>query len=136
MKTLFSEHIGLLDQVLDLRLMRQNVVMSNIANINTPNYRPLRMEFENELQSSLALDARGKLSRTNAGHVPSEFDPENVNGDVSKAFDPHLVMGDDSVDLDQEMATMGKNTLLYNALATVLQQNFEGLKKVITEGGR
>ena len=136
MKSLFSEHIDLVGRVMDLRLMRQNVVMSNMANINTPHYRPMRLEFERELQASMATDARGKLSKTQEGHIPSEFDPGGVNPDLSRSFEPRVIYGDDAVDLDREMAEMGKNTLLYNALTTVLQQNFDGLKKAITEGGR
>ncbi|THB70809.1 MAG: flagellar basal body rod protein FlgB [Desulfovibrio sp.] len=136
MKHLFSEHIDLVGRVMDLRLTRQNLVMSNLANINTPHYRPVRIEFEDELQDALALDAKGKMSRTQAGHIPSEFNPSDVSGESSRSFSPQVVMGDDSVDLDKEVAAMTKNTMMYNALTTVLKHNFEGLKKIIQEGGR
>ena len=60
MKGLFSNHIQLTGKVLDLRMKRQNVVMSNMANIDTPKYKPLEIEWEGELQAALGLDARGK----------------------------------------------------------------------------
>jgi flagellar basal-body rod protein FlgB len=34
------------------------------------------------------------------------------------------------------MATMAKNALNYNALVTIVQKNLEGVRTVITEGGR
>ena len=134
MKTLFESHIQLVGKVMDLRLKRQNVVMSNIANINTPNYRPRRLEFEGQLQAALDLDARGKVSRTSQEHVPSTFDAKTFSGEWEKEFHPHVVYGDDSVDLDKEMTAMSKNQLMYNALTTVMKKNFEGLKSVIQEG--
>ena len=134
MKTLFESHIQLVGKVMDLRLKRQNVVMSNLANISTPNYSPRRLDFEEDLQAALNLDARGKLSRTSTEHVPSIFHPESFEGNWEKEFKPHVVHGDDSVDMDKEMATMSKNQLMYNALTTVLKQSFEKIKTVIQEG--
>lgn len=134
MKGLFSDHIQLTGKVLDLRMKRQNVVMSNLANIRTPGYKPLELEWESELQAALNRDAKGALSRTNEKHVPSTFDAEKFNGEWGKEFRPHIVNGDDSVDLDKEMAKMSKNLMMYNALATVLKKNFEGIKTAISEG--
>ena len=45
-----------------------------------------------------------------------------------------MVKGEDSVDLDKEMAKLSKNTLMYNALTTIIKKNFEGMTKVISEG--
>ena len=41
MERLFGEHIQVMDKVLDLRLQRQNVVMSNIANVTTRGVAPI-----------------------------------------------------------------------------------------------
>ncbi len=134
MKGLFSNHIQLTGKVLDLRMKRQNVVMSNMANIDTPKYKPLEIEWEGELQAALGLDARGKLTRTSQEHLPSVFNPETFGPEWHKAFRPHMVKGEDSVDLDKEMAKLSKNTLMYNALTTIIKKNFEGMTKVISEG--
>ncbi len=136
MKTLFPEHMELTGKVLDLRLQRQNVVMSNLANINTPNYKALNLDWEDELQNALALNQRGKMSRTNKRHMPSGLNPSEINGEFFKTWQPHVVKGDDSVDLDTEMAKMSKNNMMYSALTTILKKNFEGLKTVISDGGK
>ncbi|TVR00447.1 MAG: flagellar basal body rod protein FlgB [Desulfovibrionales bacterium] len=136
MKGLFGAHIHLQGKVLDMRLERQNVVAGNLANIKTPGYKARRLEFEEDLQRALGLDARGKMTRTASGHLPAKFDVNTFSADFIKDLKPRVVQGEDAVDLDKEMTTMAKNTLLYNTLITTLQRNFEGLKTVITEGGR
>ena len=136
MKSIFDSNIHLTGKVLDLRLQRQNVVASNLANITTPNYKSQRLEFEADLQAALNRDARGKVTRTDDKHMPSVFDSETFKGDMIKGFKHRIIHGEDNVDLDKEMAVMSKNTLMYNALGTALQKQFEGLTTVITEGAK
>jgi flagellar basal-body rod protein FlgB len=134
MKSLFSADIGLMSKVLDMQLQRQNLVASNLANLKTPGYKARKLMFEDELQSALGLDARGRMSRTQPGHMPSVFDVDTFSPDFAKAFKPRLVHGEDSVNMDKEMATMAKTNLHYSALTTVIRSRFEGLKSIITEG--
>lgn len=136
MKSLYTPTLNLVGKVMDLHLKRQNVVMSNIANVRTPNYKRRVLEFEGELQSALDLDARGRLSRTNEGHKPSAFDPHTFDAEWDKKFVPRQAHGEDRVDLDKEMALMAKTSLQYNALSTVIRGNFEGIKNIITEGAK
>ena len=134
MKSLFEPHVGLMGKVLDMQLQRQNVVTSNLANLKTRGYQPRKLEFEKELQSALGLDAKGELSRTNAKHIPGEFDVNGFDADLDLAFKPRIVHGEDRVNLDKEMATMAKTQLHYSALTTVMRSNFEGIRNIITEG--
>ncbi len=136
MKEIFEPHLQLTGKVMDLRLDRQNLVMGNLANISTPRYKPRRMEFEKELQSALGLDERGKMARTDEGHLPAVFDAQGFKGQALQEFKPRYTFGQDPVDLDKEMAILQKNTLLYNTLATVMQSSLSGMNKVIAEGGR
>jgi flagellar basal-body rod protein FlgB len=135
MKHLFSQPMELTARVMDLRLERQNVVMANLANLHTPGYRARRLEFEQELQAALKQGA-GRLTRTSDKHMPVAFDPDSFDPRLLREFRPSVVQGQDSVDLDREMALLAKNTLLYNALATVIHKGFDGMSKVIAEGGR
>ena len=136
MKSLFETHLNLVGRVMDMQLQRQNVVMSNVANVKTPGYKPLELEFEKELQSALNIDARGKLSRTNQEHMPAVFDPESFGPEWEKAFKPRVVHGEDRVNLDKEMAAMAKTTLQYNTMTTVIKSGFDGIKTIIQEGSK
>ncbi len=136
MKGLFPEHINLTAKVLDLRLQRQNLVSSNLANVTTPGYKPKRLEFEKQLQSALNLDARGKMTKTSDMHIPATFNANEFSGDTISKFKPRVVHGEDSVDVDREMVTMSKNSMMYNALTQVIKKNFQGMQKVIMDGAK
>ncbi len=136
MKSIFGSHINLTAKVLDMRLERQNLVMGNMANVNTPEYKAQRLEFEDRLQSALGQDVRGKMTRTSEAHMPAVFNANGFKGDNIQAFKPRNVHGEDVVDLDKEMTIMTKNGMMYNALASVIRNNFTGMQKVIQAGGK
>ena len=136
MKGLFEQNIHLVGKVMDLRLQRQNVVMANVANVNTPKYKARKLAFEEDLQSALQLDAKGRMTRTDKKHMPAEFDVNGVQGKGIADFKPRTVYGEDVVDLDKEMAAMAKNGMMYNALSDVISKGFTGLQSVIAEGSK
>jgi len=134
MKSLFESHVGLVGKVMNMQLQRQNVVMSNIANLRTPRYRARTLEFEDQLQAALNLDARGKLTRTHEKHMPAVFDPNGFGPEWDKVINPRVVHGEDRVDLDKEMTRMAKTSLHYSTLSTVMKSHFEGIRTIISEG--
>ncbi|QJB57261.1 flagellar basal body rod protein FlgB [Pseudodesulfovibrio sp. zrk46] len=136
MKGIFGSHIHLTAKVMDMRLDRQNLVMGNIANVNTPDYKAQRLEFEGKLQSALNQDAHGKMTRTSQDHMPSAFSANGFQGDDLQDFKPRHIYGEDRVDLDKEMTSLAKNGMMYNALATVIRKNFQGLQRVIQDGAK
>lgn len=136
MDHLFERNMGLLEKVLDLRMERQNVVMSNLANMDVAAYKARRLDFEKELQAALGDDDRGKVTRTDPGHMPSAFRAASFQGEVGMGWKPQVVAGLDSVNLEKEMSIMAKNTLMYNAITDITKKNFDGLQRVITDGGK
>lgn len=136
MKSLFPDHIDLTARVMDFQIQRQNIVSGNLANINTPGYKARTLEFEKDLQAALGISQNGPVSRTHPKHLPAKFSPDATEASVVRDSNPRVVQGTDNVDLDRETATMAKNTLMYNTLATVMQKNFSGMKQLIQEGGK
>jgi flagellar basal-body rod protein FlgB len=136
MKGLFERQFGVVEKVMDMRLQRQNVVMANIANVNTPKYKARRLEFEEDLQKAMHMDQKGKMTRTDEKHLPSTFDVNGFQGKGLTDWKPRTVYGEDVVDLDKEMTAMAKNSMMYNALTDIIAKNFTGLSTVIQEGGK
>lgn len=136
MKGLFRQAVNVTSRSLDLHLQRQNLVMSNITNVNTPQYKPIRVEFEEQMQKALDLDQTGRMTRTSSGHMPVTFNAGSFKGDGIRAFEPRTVHGENSVDLDKEMVTMAKNTMAYNALTSVITRSFRGMTKIISESSK
>ena len=136
MKTIFSQNMGLLGKVLDLHQERQNVVMSNLANQDVPAFKARTLDFEKELQAALDIGESGKMTRTQTGHMPVAFNAETFTGKLDMKWKPRVVAGLDSVSMEKEMSIMAKNTLMYNALTDITKKSFEGLQRVITDGGK
>ncbi|MCW2921949.1 MAG: flagellar basal-body rod protein FlgB [Thermoleophilia bacterium] len=116
-------------QTLDLALgaagKRQEVLANNLANVNTPGYKRLDVEFDGMLAK--AVDA----ARAGDSRSLDELRP-GVNTDDSVA-----VRADgNSVDVDQEMAFLAENNIRYNALVQLSQKKLETLKYVISDGRR
>ena len=134
MKSLFNMQVGLVGKVMDMQLQRQNVIAGNIANVETPNYKPRELSFEKELQSALSLDSRGEMTRTEGAHMPTNFSPDSFGPEWDKAAKPRVVHGEDRVNIDKEMAKHAKNQLQYTALTQVMTKSFEGLNTIIQDG--
>jgi flagellar basal-body rod protein FlgB len=135
-KALFTNEVRLIGKVMSMELKRQNVIMGNMANVHTPGYKPLELNFEKELQAALGLDMNGRVTRTDKQHVPAVFTPENFGPEWEKAFKPRIIHGEDRVNIDKETTKLAKNSLHYNALTQVIKANFDGVKNIITEGSR
>ena len=119
--------------------MRQEVISHNIANVNTPNYRKTNLEFEDMLAREIygdEPDGSLKMVRTNDRHLP--FKPSTFHAEPTMIEDHTTIMrvDDNNVDIDIEMATLAKNQLYFNALATQFGSYTTKLKNVITSGGQ
>ena len=134
---LFSGTISTLEKVLDLRSLKHNLIVSNIANVDTPKYKAFDMIIEEEIGKTIGKKKNASLTRTQDGHLPGK---QISAGNVESKFvakPPLNTRGDDNtVDIDKAMADMAENSLMYNALAQILSKKFTGLKTVIQEGRR
>ena len=133
MKSLFNSQIGLVEHVLDMQLQRQNVITGNLANIETPNYRPRELDFEKELQEAMGLDSKGRMSLTNYTHMPTYFNISEFGPELRTHAKTRYIYGEDRVNLDKEMAKLAKCNLHYSALTQVMTKSFEGLNTIITD---
>ena len=134
---LFSGTISTLEKVLDLRSLKHNLIVSNIANVDTPKYKAFDMIIEEEIGKKIGKKNSANLTRTQDGHLPGrKIGASNVESKFV-AKPPLSTRGDDNtVDIDKAMADMAENSLMYNALAQILSKKFTGLKTVIQEGRR
>ena len=130
----FDPVIGALNTSLNLRLMNQNVVSSNVANADTPGYKAKTMEFEGALRDALAVgnklpplgnDPRHIIHRTTDPVAPEIYD--DPNGVES--------LDGNTVDRASEMEKMAENQILFDASTEMLKKKLGMLKYSITEGG-
>lgn len=119
--------------------IRQEIIANNIANVNTPNYRKSVVNFEDMLAREIygeEPDGKLKMVRTHDRHLPVA--PLDYHAEPTIVQDNTTIMrvDDNNVDIDIEMATLAKNQLYYNTLATELGGHITRLKNAITSNGQ
>ncbi|MDO7253270.1 flagellar basal body rod protein FlgB [Helicobacter cappadocius] len=123
-----SKIYPLVYKALDYRSVRQDLIASNIANVDTPFYRPKDIDFESYLAKEEAKilqakpDLELKMAQTSSKHLQGKDFEDNR---ASMFFrDGHLARNDgNSVDLDVETSEMGKNSVMYQALTVALKKH-------------
>lgn len=136
---IFSNTIDLLGKSVDLRAKNQNLIASNIANAETPNFVPKTLAFEQELQGALKNRSGGQrpASTPHPRHIPvhgAGTALQSVSGKVVET--PANTPGKDgnAVELENEMGKMAENQIMFNASVQMLTKKFEGLRTAIREG--
>ena len=131
----------LMQSAMDYRAARQDMIAGNIANADTPFYRPRDIRFEEVLeQKSASLFAdKGEtlsMSRTNGAHL-SGADTGTSSKPTTFFRDGHMARNDgNSVDLDVETTEMAKNSTMFNALTAALKKDSAIFKSVIDASGK
>jgi len=131
----YSKVMPLASSALNYRTMRQDLISSNISNVDTPFYRPRDISFEEALTHEQQRvfnvnNKKLKLASTNLQHMK----PSSYIDNKGTIFirDGHLARNDgNSVDLDVETTEMGKNSVMYNALISGVKKHKAVMKSVL-----
>ncbi|WP_284036430.1 flagellar basal body rod protein FlgB [Neobacillus sp. 114] len=123
-----NQIIGIMSRAMDASSLRQKAISNNIANVDTPNYKPVEVSFEKLLQQEIDSNFTG--NRTNGKHIAIGKSGEVPSPESAKA---NIVMknSENGVDLDNEMAEMSKNALWYQSLTYGINEEFNLLKMSI-----
>jgi flagellar basal-body rod protein FlgB len=90
-KGIFGRTISMLEKVLDLRAMRHNLIVSNIANIDTPQYKAFDLVVEEELKRAMGSGKNLGLKKSQPAHIPAgEARRDNITYRPIPARFPHL----------------------------------------------
>ncbi len=123
-----------LQVALDLRAARQELLTSNLANVDTPGYQPRDLEGEGVLREGVAADgARANtLDRRDPRHLPEPpVEMRATRDEVVERPDATNTLDDNGVDLDKEMARLADNALRYTATVEMLRRRHATLGGVI-----
>jgi len=125
-----SNVTGLLFQQLNYTGERQKVISSNIANIDTPDFKTKELHFKNELNKS-NMDYQLKLAVTHTNHMSLSENDKNSIFTVEEV--KGLVEQNDgnNVNLDSQMSEMSKNNVMFSALQNSIKKDGSWFKSVI-----
>ena len=135
----FDSTLARLERALDVRLIRHNVLSANVANVDTPGFRPKDVDF-NAAMAAIEGAARDQ-ARVPLPAGPG-LDTAESSGNSIAAKDLPIVDGPaangsfdgNTVDLDRTMVAMAENALQYNASARAAGKKLAILRYVASDG--
>lgn len=120
MQLLFDETSRLLGEMIRAASLRHQVLSRNIANIDTPGYRPMEVNFGEELRLA-----------SEAGDSPASIVRATVVADSTAGAGRYDGNG---VDLDRQMEKMAENALWHNAMIQILNSRMNFLRTAVRGG--
>lgn len=132
---IFDSTLSQAERALNVGLARQGVLAGNIANVDTPGYKPKDIDFMAAM--SQAMQTNEALTRTSGLHL-------DASGQMGEAAPPTSFVRDvaggtpsfdgNEVDLDGTMSLMAENAIQYGATARGASAKLAILKYVVSEG--
>lgn len=128
--------LRLAERGLGYHLRRHELLTSNVANMQTPGYRPLELRFRD------VLDAASSVQRTDPRHL-SDAAPAGTAA-ADGAISPDDVYDDgvvapapdgNAVSMERQMAKMAANSLRYRATSEMINRRL-GLLRYAANDGR
>lgn len=125
-----DEALGFYESALRLRTQRQQLLASNIANADTPQYKARDLDFAQVLQANLQAGAgAAALAQTSPAHLSLGSSRQQPPTFLRAASQNSL--DGNTVDLDVERAAFTENALRYEASVTLANARIKGLLTVL-----
>jgi flagellar basal-body rod protein FlgB len=134
MQTRLDREVGFYEQGLKVRSQRQQVLATNIANADTPNYKAQDINFRTAMQSALSSDTKNAASQS-GGLVTTQ--PNHIGalsqGSAQVQARQQLQNSADgnTVDMDVEQSQFAENALQYETLVQMISGKFKKLNSVL-----
>ncbi len=134
---IFGGIIETASKALDLRSRRHRMIVSNIANADTPGYKAFDLHVEEQLQKG-ENEHKNVLYRTNPKHLQSSTSSKLSSTAGQVLVDEQVTLRGDgnTVDMEREMSNLASNRLMYKATTQILNKKLQLLKSVIQGGKR
>ncbi|MBA3029252.1 MAG: flagellar basal body rod protein FlgB [Desulfobacteraceae bacterium] len=125
---IFESTFKALENNLDLRAKKHNMATSNLANIDTPNYKSFNFQVEEAMGKITQQTGSVALQQTNQRHMKTS---SNMAGNISLNG---IMREDKDINMDKIMTDLSENSILYNASAQILSKKYAMLKSSINGG--
>lgn len=124
-------------KVVALRQERHEILASNIANVDTPNYKARDIDFASELKKAVEGERSQHyeglaLARTSTRHIKGRGDPLPTLDDALLYRIPAQPSLDgNTVEMDQERTQFLDNALRYRIATTLVDRRIKSLKEAM-----
>lgn len=119
---------------LNYRGEKQKIISSNVANINTPNYKTKDLVFEDQLkEASNTL----QMKQTNSKHISTMSSSlSTVNPRLIEVQGLEEQNDGNNVNLDTQMSEMSKNKILFDAIQSSIKKDSRLFRSVIESSAK
>jgi flagellar basal-body rod protein FlgB len=137
---IFDSTLGTLERSLDVRLVEQNVLAGNVANADTPGYKPKELDFSAAMKAASAEASPDMMAATSSGHMGPNGATVTNASDIATSMvlegrGTSPTFDGNAVDLDRTMAGMAENGLQYGASAKAAGKKLAILRYAVDGGG-
>ena len=132
MKALLDNALSFHQTALNVQAQRQELLASNIANADTPNYKARDIDFRSALAGALGKSG-GQLSlaTTSVAHLPTSG-ANGFQGLIGYRQEQQSSVDGNTVNMDIERAAFAENSLHYEASVTFINGLLRGMQTAIT----
>jgi len=130
-----DEYMRFNEAALNIRSNRQQVLASNIANADTPNYKARDIDFSSALANAVS-HGNGGMATTAANHMTQAKDGATM-ADGTPLLYRNAAQGSvdgNTVDMDVERNQFADNALRYEAGITMINHQIRGILAAIQGG--
>jgi flagellar basal-body rod protein FlgB len=135
---LFDQTLTTAARALNLGARRHELIISNLANADTPGYKAFDLEMKEAITAQATKGTTAHLAQTHPVHIPvGPSQNDHLRSYLVQNEDPNNMRGDgNTVNMEREMANLAENQLMYKASAQIVAKKFQSLKSVIQGGNR
>ncbi len=130
-----DKELAFVQSALDLRARRQEILASNLANSDTPNYKAQDLDFASALRSAMGVNggqgASLNLQRTNSRHLDGAGAGSNASASIKFRSTVQPSLDGNTVDVNVERAQFTDNAIHYQFLLDRASGAFSTLKLAV-----
>jgi len=123
---------GIHQQALLIRSRRAEILASNIANADTPNYKARDIDFQALLNQAEASAAASRMTTTNANHFSGNGSDSGISIELKYRQPLQPSLDGNSVDSEFEKAEFTRNALQYQVSLSMLSGRIKNLKRALS----
>ncbi|MBE9610772.1 flagellar basal body rod protein FlgB [Chitinilyticum piscinae] len=122
------------ETALKLSAYRQEVLASNIANADTPNYKARDFDFGRAYVQARAIQRGqgGDLKTTDSRHLQPAGGTDPLHPELQYRNPLQPSIDGNTVDMASEMSEFSQNALRYQAAIMFFQRRVEGMRTALT----
>jgi flagellar basal-body rod protein FlgB len=127
----FDSALGIHADALRVRSQRAEMLASNLANADTPNYKARDIDFQSAMKMAMDSQAPSSLKSTNSKHFSTQVNSLSTSPAVQYRSVMQDSLDGNTVDTQIEQSQFMENAVQYQASLEFLGGKFSSLLKAI-----